>query len=412
MHEDSKAMKKDKILFVGAYPPPYGGIASHLYDLLPQLVNHGYEVVSLTLSQNEKVIKNNCAKNIFVSAKKYFYKNIPFAVIDFIRCLKYKDNINIHNFIKIITTARIINNVCREEHVQAMFVYNNYDGMVIPILRRYFKFNNPIAFMIFGDYYLRPDAYRLISEYVKDVFDKSDVILSSSQYCANSISKVLGYDFPVKVIYVGVDHDTYKPTDSGSMLRAELNIPTTATVFLFMARMVKDMGLDFVIDNASKLLSIDEEIYLIIAGAEGNLSQRAKQVADDYDRIKYCPNVPFEKKIEFYDACNVVIAPTMEKHACMGVSIKEAMACAKPVIASNSGGIPEAIDDGVNGFLIPFSDGRLDAEVFLIRAKQMLNNPKLCKSMGERGREKVLRTFTNDQTTQKYLDVLGKFKID
>lgn len=398
---------KKKLLFVGAYPPQYGGIASHLYDLLPQLVNHGYEVVSLTMSQNERVIQNHGEKNIFFSPTKFFYKNVHSVVAHFVQCLKYKHNVKIKDFIKVVNTACLINKISKEEQITAIFIYDNYNGMVIPILRKHFNVHHPLAFMIFGDFYLRPDTYKLISEYVKDVFNESDVILSSSQYCADSISRILDYDFPVKVIYVGVDHDTYVPTCYGNAIRSELNIPSTATVFLFLARMVKAMGLDFILENASMLLNLDKDVYLIIAGAEGSLSQQAKRFADGNSRIKYCPNISFDKKIKYYAASDIVITPTMERHACMGVSIKEAMACAKPVIASASGGIPEAIDDGINGFLIPIVKGKLDKKIFFNRAKNLLIDPSLRKTMGQRGREKVLRMFTNDQTTQKYLDVLN-----
>jgi glycosyltransferase involved in cell wall biosynthesis len=83
------------------------------------------------------------------------------------------------------------------------------------------------------------------------------------------------------------------------------------------------------------------------------------------------------------------------------------MACAKPVIASASGGIPEAIENGVNGYLIPIKEGKVDGEAFLHRAKRLLNDPLLRVKMGEKGREKTLNLFTNDQTTQKYLEILG-----
>lgn len=398
---------KKKLLFIGPYPPPYGGIASHLYELLRQLVNHGYEVISLTTSQNERVIQNHGSKNIFFSPTKFFYKNIHSVVVHFVQCLKYKHNVKMKDFIKIVNMAYLTNKIINEEEITATFIYNNYEGMIIPILRKHFNVRQPLAFMIFGDFYLRPDTYKSIPEYVKDMFNESDVILSSSQYCADSISNVLGYDFPVKVIYVGVDHNSYVPTYSGNTIRAELNIPSTATVFLFLARMVKAMGLDFILENASMLLNLDKEVYLIIAGAEGSLSQQAKRFADGNSRVRYCPNISFDKKVKYYAASDIVIAPTMEKHACMGVSIKEAMACAKPVIVSTSGGIPEAIGDGINGFLIPIVKGKLDKKIFFDRAKQLLDNPLLRKTMGVQNREKVLRTFTNDQTTQKYLNILN-----
>ena len=76
------------------------------------------------------------------------------------------------------------------------------------------------------------------------------------------------------------------------------------------------------------------------------------------------------------------------------------------VIGSTSGGIPEAIEDGSNGYLIPIKSGNLDFEIFLKKTKHLIDNPNIRKQMGEIGRTKVLKTFTNEQTTQKYLNLL------
>jgi len=399
---------KKKLLFVGAYPPPYGGIASHLFSLLPQLTINGYDIVSLTVSKNGKVIQNNGMKHIYLSQSKFFYKNILHVLLNFIQCLIYKQNVKTRDFLRVVNSACIINKISNKEQVSAIFIYDNYNGMVIPLLKKHFNERKPLAFMIFGDFYLRPDTYQFISEYVKDIFNDSDVILSSSQYCADSISRILHYNFPVKVIYVGVDHNTFVPKCSGGAIRSTLNIQSTATVFLFIGRMVKEMGLDFVLEIASELLSLDEELYLIVAGAKGSLSEQVKQYTYNNNNVKYCLDISFNKKVEYYAASDVVIAPTMEKHACMGVSIKEAMACAKPIIASNSGGIPEAIDDGINGYLIPIESGKPNKDIFLNRAKKLLREPSLRKIMGQRGRDKVLKSFTNEQTTQKYLNILSK----
>lgn len=398
---------RKKLLFIGGYPPPYGGIASHLYELLPQLIKAGYEVISLTPSLNERVIQSPGMKNIFINVKKYFLRNMFSAINDFIGSLKYKKDMKLKDFFKVINFSRLIIGIIHKEKIDATFIYDNYNGLVIPILKKYYKYSNSLVFMIFGDFYLKPEKYKKISGYLKTVFTNSDIILSSSQYCADSISKILGYDFPVKVIYIGVDHQIYAPAKPGGNVRAELGIPQTSIVFLFLGRMTRDMGLDFLLENSKRLLNINPDVYLIIAGAKGELSTKVIELSNSESRIKYCPNIPFERKVDYYTACDVFIAPTMEKQACMGVSIKEAMACAKPVIASASGGIPEAIENGVNGYLIPIKEGKVDGEAFLHRAKRLLNDPLLRVKMGEKGREKTLNLFTNDQTTQKYLEILG-----
>ena len=152
-----------------------------------------------------------------------------------------------------------------------------------------------------------------------------------------------------------------------------------------------------------------DDVYLVLAGAKGDFSQKVKNLSNKFERILYYENIPFEKKLNFYHACDVYLAPTMQKHACMGVSIKEAMACGKPAIASNSGGIPEAITNGENGFVIPAKNNILDNIKFIDAAKQLYESSDLRKSMGEKGRQTFLKKFTNQITTKNYLGIINNF---
>lgn len=398
-------MKLKKLLFVGAYPPPYGGIASHLYDLLPLLNKQGYEVVLLTWDQQVGTIQQSPGlKRIFLTTKDYFVKNRLKVLFTFFRSLRHKKEMNWKDFLRVVTQGKAINELVNNERIDGVFFYDNYNGFVIPILKQYNR-TTPLVLMIFGDFYLYPEKYTSISRFMFNVFIKTDMILSSSSYCAASISSLLGYTFPVRVIYVGVDHEEYSQKE-GKQLRDQFEIPSSAIVFSFLGRMNKSMGLDFLLKIAPKLLDIGEDVYLLIAGAKGDLSYEVEELAKNHLRIKFSTDIPFEKKSDFYAACDVFLAPTMEKHACMGVSIKEAMACGKPIIASNSGGIPEAIEDGVNGFLVPFTEGQLDETIFIERAKRLVSDSLLRKNMGTAGRQKVMRLFTNDETTRRYLEII------
>lgn len=396
-----------KLLFFGAFPPPYGGIASHLYSLLPELENKGYNVVSVTLSQKERVLQNNGIKNIFLSQTKYFKNNIAHVVYNYWQCRKYQRNLKFREFIRIVNISCMVNKIAREEQVDAMFIYENHNGMIIPVLRKHFKASYPLAFMIFGDFYLRPAYYLDRSEYFKDIFLETETILASSKYCADAIQKVFGFTFPVKVIYVGVDHLAFASLDNGVDFKSKLNIPSSSTIILFMGRMNKEMGLDFVIDNSLEILGLGNNVFIIIAGAEGDLSMDAKALADNNDRVKCFIDISFDEKVNFFNISDIIIAPTMERRACMGISIKEAMASSKPVIASESGGIKEAIVHGGNGYLIPIQNGKLDKEKFFNHTSYLVDNPSAREKMGNEGLKKILASFTNEQSANKYLNLLN-----
>jgi glycosyltransferase involved in cell wall biosynthesis len=395
-----------KLLFVGPYPPPFGGIASHLYGLLPNLVRNGYEVVSLSSASIDEIKETSGIRIIKWHSKRFFIKNIISYFSTLLYSLKLKIDMNLWEFFKLVNQANAIIQIIRTEKVEIVLLYDYYAISTTPLLNNYFNHSIVLISFIFGEFYLNPTKYKAIPKYVKSIFTDSDIILSSSHYCADSISKVLGYEFPVEVVYVGVDHELYAPSQAGQEIRAASNIPPSAITLLFLGRMNVDMGLDFLLRVAPRLLKAHPEVYLIIAGAEGDLSAPAKELADKYPRVTYCPNLPFSAKPNYYAACDVFLAPTKEKHACMGVSIKEAMACAKPVIASTSGGIPEAIEHGVNGYLVPFRDGSLDEGIFIKCVGNLVKDAELRRRMGENGRIKAVKLFSNEITTRHYLDIL------
>jgi len=90
-----------------------------------------------------------------------------------------------------------------------------------------------------------------------------------------------------------------------------------------------------------------------------------------------------------------------------GLVTVEAMAQGLPVAVTNSGGSPEIVRDGVEGFLVPPGD----ADVLARRLDCLLDSPGLRREMGRRGRERVRRRFTLDHmldaTEALYMKVLG-----
>jgi glycosyltransferase involved in cell wall biosynthesis len=90
----------------------------------------------------------------------------------------------------------------------------------------------------------------------------------------------------------------------------------------------------------------------------------------------------------------------------MGRSILEAMACAKPIIASRVGGIPDLVDDGINGILIPPNDSRALAQNLI----KLLNDESMRRKLGAAAKEKVsVRYDVNtmvEQISRVYADLI------
>jgi glycosyltransferase involved in cell wall biosynthesis len=80
-----------------------------------------------------------------------------------------------------------------------------------------------------------------------------------------------------------------------------------------------------------------------------------------------------------------------------GQVIIEGMAAGKPVVATNGGGVPEIVEDGETGLLVPMGDATAMAEAIC----QILETPERARAMGRKGRERVAAHFTMDQTARR-----------
>ena len=99
-----------------------------------------------------------------------------------------------------------------------------------------------------------------------------------------------------------------------------------------------------------------------------------------------------------YERADIVIYPTIGEEP-YGLVPVEAMSCGRPVIASNSGGIPETIVDGMTGYIVP----RGDPDKLADRLAELITNPDLAKRLGRAGRRHARKNFDQGYYLSKVL---------
>ena len=394
-----------KLLFIGPYPPPFGGVSSHLYDILPKLMQMGFKATTLTSAKTDKHYSDENGTHIYLSLTRYFFRHSIGIFFNILRKFLTKSDLPLKEYFSANILAHKVNSLNSQNQYDHIIIYTIKNGLVIPLIESK-KNITSIHLMIFGAFYLEPSKYVRMRDYLQRVFSLSKSIIASSDYCAASIKHVLNLDFKVTTIYVGVDAEYYNPSVSEKGLREEIHVPSNGKVLLFLGRMDSSMGLDYIVNVIHDILDISEDVYVVIAGAVGSLSPEVEAMAKNDDRIKYCPNISFSRKPSYYALSSVVLAPTSEKHACMGVTIKEAMACGKPVIASNSGGIPEAITNNENGYCIPFLGKSLNQSEFIGIVQTLLREDKLRSEIGHNAVETIRNKFLTSHTIAAYKKML------
>jgi len=137
-----------------------------------------------------------------------------------------------------------------------------------------------------------------------------------------------------------------------------------------------------------------EKVRLIVVG-DGDMAAELKELCGNLhlDRaVTFWGQLPNQRIGEVYEQLDVLVVPSVWPEN-SPVTIAEAMASGLPVIASDIGGIGEAVDDGATGFLVPAKDSQSLAE----RIERFLAHPDLRREMGQRAREKIQAYSSENQ---------------
>jgi phosphatidylinositol alpha-1,6-mannosyltransferase len=145
-----------------------------------------------------------------------------------------------------------------------------------------------------------------------------------------------------------------------------------------------------VIKALPEVMKAVPDVFYVVVG-EGDLQPRLEELARENavrDRVIFAGAARLEQLKAYYSRADVYVMPSLQEG--FGIVFLEAMAFGKPVIASEHGGAPEIVQDGVTGFLVKPGD----LEALTAHLIQLLQDPALRARMGAAGRQRVEENFT------------------
>lgn len=157
-----------------------------------------------------------------------------------------------------------------------------------------------------------------------------------------------------RTIHNGFDFDIFKLADRDNA-RTELNIDSDVELVVFTGRLVPNKGLRELFKSVAILVPSRSRLRLVCIG-EGVMDRELRQRASKPDlkgHVKFVGNANPEEIARWLAASNVFCLPS-HSEGCPNVVI-EALACGRPIVASNVGGIPELVDSR-SGILVPPRD--------------------------------------------------------
>jgi glycosyltransferase involved in cell wall biosynthesis len=203
----------------------------------------------------------------------------------------------------------------------------------------------------------------------------------------------------------GVRMDAFSDLPERREARARFKLPPDTPIVGTIGRLVPVKNHRLLIDTFARVHEEMPDTHLAILGdgpLGGSLATHAAdlRLSNDISFVKSSPSA------EVFLRCLDVFALSSDSEG-MPLTLLEAMAAGVPVAATGVGGIPEVIENGMDGYLVPPSSPDLLARVI----SSLLSHPGEAGEMGRRGREKVERLYSAVRTVREteriYSELLG-----
>jgi glycosyltransferase involved in cell wall biosynthesis len=217
-----------------------------------------------------------------------------------------------------------------------------------------------------------------------------DRIITGSQNSARSIVELLGLPSEhVRPILDGVDVETFRPVEGvekepGSLLFVGNSEDLNKGAPYLIAALGRLRGrLPFhltLVDRKPEDLKVVPPLV------------RRYGLGND---VSYTGRVSTDELMRLYSRSQVLVSPSLYEG--FGLPAAEALACGTAVVATSAGAFPEVVADGLTGVLVPPADPDALADA----VRNLLEDPDLCRRMGEAGRRRVVRRFTWQETARQ-----------
>ena len=235
--------------------------------------------------------------------------------------------------------------------------------------------------------------YRVL---MKRTLKQASRVLANSHYTAGLAAGFGARAESVVVLHPGVNCEHFHPAVQRNASR----------VILSVGRLVERKGFDIVIRAMPRILESFPDATYICAG-EGPDRERLQELASTLEvgsNVNWPGEVNEEQKLSLDQSAEVFAMPNRiaDKDGSVegfGIVFLEAAACELPAIGGNSGGAPDAVIDGVTGYLVDPTN----VEEVATRIIGLLSNPNLRRKMGQAARQRVMKDFREDQIAERYL---------
>ena len=262
-------------------------------------------------------------------------------------------------------------------------------------------------------------GYRVSSWVERTTFEDADAVIAVSAGMRRDILRSYPQIDPerVEVVYNGIDLADWAPNDDPDTVRA-LGVDPDRPSIVFVGRITRQKGLPYLL-RAARLLP--PEVQLVLCAGAPDTDEIMAEVSGLVDVLRterdgvvwIDRHLPRGELTALLTAATTFVCPSVYEP--LGIVNLEAMACGAPVVGTATGGIPEVVDDGVTGVLVPIDqadDGTgtpLDPDRYVRDLADALiavvSDPERARAMGHAGRRRAETHFAWDAIAARTIEV-------
>ena len=258
-------------------------------------------------------------------------------------------------------------------------------------------------------------GYRVSSWIERTAFAEASAIIAVSHGMRRDILRCYPFldEARVSVVHNGIDLERWQPVDDRDTVRS-LGIDPDRPSIVFVGRITRQKGLTYLL-RAAAMLPADVQLVLCAGAPDtpeilAEVQAGVSALQGERSGIVWLDRLLSQHELSaVLTQATTFVCPSVYEP--LGIVNLEAMACSAPVVGTATGGIPEVIDDGVTGRLVPIEqldDGTgmpIDPDKFVADLTatliEVVSDPAAAKRMGEAGRLRAERDFSWTSIAQR-----------
>lgn len=379
----------------------FGGLETQNQVLCEGLVSHGNEVVIFSPKRDieEDSKFQNGVEYVFVPCKYKLGFILGFGAtldknnwinksVEFLKTAHSKNKFDL-----VLGQSSAAVGIIKQKHLFKIPVVSIAHGSILSEYKTYLSEIRNIRDLI----KLIPNTGFVLKNFFfrqRDMIHGSNKVVAVSNYVKNTlIEETYSTNEHIRVIHNGIN-----PVN---IVLADLNRSHTKTKvkLIYVGRMERSKGVHLLLEQ---LANNFPNVELLLIG-DGPYKTELQSIAEELsitEQVTFYGKVPHSQAIELMSSADIFVLPTLRIEG-FPMTIVEAMFVGLPILASNMGGIVDAVDDGKTGYLITSNN----AEELKDRLDKLVGSRDLRTLFGSNSKAKAHKEYTVNVMIDKYMDV-------